>query len=133
MHLPFAVGVSSTLHIRGLLATEDIKKGQIIERCPLILIPYSQEEVIDKTILKKYYFEWTREYIAIALGYGSLINHSYTPNVKYFHDYKNTLLTFRAIKAITAGEELFINYNWDPSDTETVSEELIDFNKEIVT
>jgi uncharacterized protein len=133
MNLPITVGVSPTLHIRGILASRDIKKGEIIERCPLILYPIHQDSSLDRTVLGKYYFEWTKGYSCIVLGYGSLMNHSYTPNAKYTHDYKQKVIVFRAIKNIKKGEEVFVNYNWDPKDGTPIESHLIDYNKNILT
>ena|ERR1700690_2072589 len=133
MNIPIEVGISPTLHIRGILAARDIKKGEIIERCPLILYPTYMDGSLEKTVLSKFYFEWTKKYSCIALGYGSLINHSFTPNAKYKHDYKRKVLVFHAIADIKKGEEISVNYNWDPNDHTPIDRYLVDYNHDILT
>lgn len=126
--LPFRVGISPKLKIRGIIATRAIEKDEIIERCPVVLVPIKiQEEPLKRTILWKYYFEWNEENHCIVLGYGSLINHSYHPNARYIHDYAHKRLSFYAIKNIKQGEEITVNYNYYPYSKTKVPEELTDF------
>jgi len=102
---------------RGVFAKTKIKKGEIIEKCPVIVIPLKDKKLIDKTHIYSYYFHWSsRNQPAIALGYGSLYNHSYKPNADYNQDVKNKLIVFKAIKDIKKNEEIFTNYNGEPSD-----------------
>ncbi len=102
---------------RGVFATADIKKGEVIETIPLILMEKEEFKEIKKTKLYYYYFEYSdKNPFAIALGYGSLYNHSYTPNSRYLYDYKNDLLIVKAIKDIKKGDEIFFNYNYYPND-----------------
>lgn len=76
--LPFCVGLSPTLGIRGLIATDKILKGQITEQCPAIIY-LKNPEIIEETIFDHYVFDWDENHEAMALGYGSLCNHSYQP------------------------------------------------------
>ncbi len=129
MNLPFTVGISPTLGFRGLIATQLIPKGSIAERCPLVFLPVTQEKYLKNTVLWKYYFEWTKKYHCIALGYGSLVNHSFEPNIQYIFDYKANTLNFKVLKTIQPGEELQVNYNGNPYGTDPIPTELIDGNK----
>ena len=133
MNLPFTVGLSPTLGFRGIIATEDIPANTIVERCPLLFIPTADEESLKKTILWKYYYEWTKKLYCIVLGYGSLVNHSYTPSAKYIFDYRRKSLLFKTIKAIKKGEEITVNYNCDPENKEALPEMLLDNNKHVVS
>lgn len=101
---------------RGVFATSNLKKGQVIEVCPIVLLPREETKFIDKTLLYNYYFGWGRDkkQPAIALGYGSLYNHSFSPNAIYVKNLKKKLLIFKARKTIKKGEEIFVNYNGDP-------------------
>jgi len=129
IHLPYEVGTSPTLHIRGMIATENIRKGAIIERCPVIPIPIIEKPSLLQTELLNYYFEWTNSHNAIVLGYGSLINHSFKPNSAYTWGYKNKVMIFYAIKPIKKGEEIFVNYNSTPNDTTPLAPGLTNFKK----
>lgn len=104
------IGISPKLKIRGILASENISIGEVIERCPLILVNVKEEEYLEKTKLREYYFLYNNKYHCIVLGYGSLYNHSFTPNAKIYRDYKNKLLVFKAIKNIKKGEEITYKY-----------------------
>lgn len=128
MHLPYVVGNSPTLHIRGMIACEDIQKGGVIERCPVIRIPHDERPHLYQTKLKNYYFEWTKTHDAIVLGYGSLINHSFTPNAAYRWDFRNNSMAYFAIRDIKKQEEVFINYNGDPEDMSALDPGLVNFS-----
>ena len=63
---------------------------------------------------------------ALALGYGSLYNHSYTPNARYFTNIENQSIDFYARKDIREGEEIMVNYNGDPEDQSPLWFEVIE-------
>ena len=129
IHLPYKVGISQMLLIRGMIATEDIRKGAVIERCPVIPIPITEKTNLLQTELQNYYFEWTNSHNAIVLGYGSLINHSFKPNAAYTCGYKNKVMIYYAIRLIKKGEEVFINYNGTPNDTTPLAPGLTSLKK----
>lgn len=96
---------------RGVFATRDIKKGELLHEAPVL--PYSNEEHehIEKTRLADYAFEYGINHTCILLGYGMLFNHSYTPNATYDINFDNHTFDFYAYTDIKAGEEILINYN----------------------
>ena len=102
----------------GVFAKEDIKVGETIEEAPVILLSEEQISDLAKTKLLDYFFAWGEklEQAAIALGYGSLYNHSYEPNAKFVENFDTNTITYSAIKEIKKGEEILINYNGDPKD-----------------
>jgi SET domain-containing protein len=53
--------------------------------------------------------------VAVALGYGSLYNHSYQPNARY-DDESGKTKVFSALRDIAPGEEIVVNYNGVPED-----------------
>jgi hypothetical protein len=120
MEIPIEVRVSPTLGIRGLIAARYIRRGEVIERCPVILIDNGQADLIEQTVFNNYWFDWNKQHSCIALGYGSLYNHSYQPNVKYHYDYRNRRLVYSALRDIRQGEELVINYNGEPGDSSEI-------------
>jgi uncharacterized protein len=93
-------GVFTTKHING--------NGEIIEVAPLIVIPKSEIELIELTRLSQYYFLMKSGSIAIALGYGSLYNHSSDPNAE-FKEVEGSMV-FSSLKGILRGEEITIDY-----------------------
>jgi SET domain-containing protein len=106
---------------RGVFARKAIRRGEIIERVPVIVLPLRDvmRDPDDWTGLGCYCFEWGRETVALALGFGSLYNHSFEPNARY-DDEARQAKVFSAIRDIDAGEEITINYNGDPDDRSPV-------------
>src|SRR6266571_4803892 len=98
---------------RGVVAARPFRAGETIERPPVIVIPAEEAPLIRDTRLAHYYFEWGDDckQAAIALGYGSLYNHSYTPNARYEFRESEECLEFIALRDIEPGEEITINYN----------------------
>ncbi len=127
--LPFCVDISPTLGIRGLIATEKIFKNQIIERCPAIIYP-KNPLVIEQTIFDHYVFDWDETHEALALGYGSLCNHSYERNVEVDFDTAKSEIIYIALRDIQIGEELLINYNDD--SPEPIDDDYLTFDKNLV-
>lgn len=107
---------------KGIFTREPIEAGTLVEIAPVIVLPEKDSSLIDQTFLYNYYFLWGDEQknFAICLGYGSLYNHSYTPNCIYETYYEDEVIHFIAIKDITADEELTINYNHDPHSKKPV-------------
>jgi hypothetical protein len=98
---------------RGVVALRPFAAGETIERPPVIVIPREEAPLIRDTRLAHYYFEWGDDcqQAAIALGCGSLYNHSYTPNARYEFREDEECLEFIALCDIQPGEEITINYN----------------------
>jgi SET domain-containing protein len=101
----------------GLFATQDIKEGDIIEEAPVLPMTPTERKHCAKTILNHYMYPWRSTRSAcIAFGYGSIYNHSFTPNA----DWKQNFKTIRmVIKDIKKGEEITVNYNGEPDDMST--------------
>src|SRR6185295_1572820 len=98
---------------RGVVARRLFSAGELIERPPVIVISADEAPLIRDTRLAHYYFEWGEDcrQAAIALGYGSLYNHSYAPNARYEFREDEDCLEFIALRDIEPGEEITINYN----------------------
>lgn len=95
-----------------MFCTEEILADSVIEICPIIVIPGEQaREIVRGYILYEYYFEWKKDSIALALGYGSLYNHSSAPNTVFEADYKHQYIIFKATKDIPAGTEILVDYH----------------------
>lgn len=120
-HIPGLYIVESEERGRGVYTSVDIKAGDLIESAPVIILDVTEKKLIHKTILHDYYFLWDQDSsgeesdvenygCAIALGYGSLYNHSDEPNADFILDYDNNCIDFEAIHDIKAGEEIMIDY-----------------------
>ena len=106
---------------RGVVAGQDIKKGELIERSPVLVIPDGDRRGIDPSILFTYIFMWEegcveedlykhRGRAGVVLGYTSMLNHSFDPNADYKHHIDEAMLDIYAVKDIEAGEEITIDY-----------------------
>jgi SET domain-containing protein len=105
---------------RGVFACRDIKKGELIESCPVIEIPQDEAEFVSQSVLITYIYYLGKNKMrpVLALGFGSIYNHSYTPNAKYKAKLNKKLIDFVAIKDIKQDEEITVNYN-QASKTQT--------------
>lgn len=110
---------------RGIFAIRDIKKDELIESSPIVLSPKSEWKYLEKTKLFYYCFHWGRD-TAIALGFGSLFNHSYTPNATFYNNEDQLTIDFYALTDIKAGEEITINYNGEIEDGSELWFDVID-------
>lgn len=96
---------------RGVYARVAIPAGTVFERAPLLVM--SENEALAheySNVLPAYVFEYGKGKVALALGFGSLYNHSYKPNARY-DDAGSQVKEYRALRDIAAGEEITINYN----------------------
>lgn len=110
----------SNINNRGVFSVKKILKGEIIEICEIIILNDKDTKKIDETYLYNYYFSWDLSCSALALGYGSLYNHSYTPNAIYIKDFENKKIIFKALSDIENNEEILVNYNGNPECKELV-------------
>lgn len=101
---------------RGVFALAPIPAGTLIETSDIVLIPEPDMAALEDSILGNYFFRWGEgdKQGALALGYGSLYNHSYTPNARYVKDFGRGTIDFIALRDIAEGEEIKTNYNGDP-------------------
>lgn len=103
----------SELHGRGVFAGRPFVDGDIIEVCEVLRVPAAELEHLDRTVLYNYYFTWDGD-AGLALGFGSLYNHSYRPNATYTHMEQDDQLVVRAISHIAPDDEITFNYNGKP-------------------
>lgn len=101
-----------------MFTAQPIAVDDVIEICPVVVLPEDQRPLIDKTKLYDYYFLWSKpkHSIAIVLGYGSIYNHSVQPNAEMEANTNHLTMTIKCIRPITPGEEIFINYEGDGKD-----------------
>jgi SET domain-containing protein len=116
---------------RGVFSAIYISVGTLIEVCPMIVLPAEDFQKIHDSSLHDYYFLWGDEenQCAIALGFGSLYNHDYEPNARYFVDPEDETMEIHAIREIFPGEEITVTYNGHPDDKSLVWFEDPDYDK----
>ena len=103
---------------RSVYSAYPIQKGDLIEVCHVIELKAFELPIIHKTTLHDYYFLWGADQnaCAIALGYGSLYNHSVNGNAEYILDFENKTIDFIALVNIEAGQEITVNYHGENGD-----------------
>lgn len=97
---------------RGVFARRQINKGECIEKCPVIDIPAHDMAALSESILLTYFFFHgkNKSSACIALGFGSLYNHSYQPNAVYRVLDTEKMIEFTALTDIAKDTEITFNY-----------------------
>lgn len=104
----------SPIHGFGVFAETSINTNDIIEECTIILLSEKSPS------LTNYAFDAGGK-SAVLTGYGFIYNHSEEPNANYFVDAENKIATFRALRVIQKGEEIFTSYGKDWFDNRSLS------------
>lgn len=101
----------------GVFALKDFKAGEIIEICPVLIFDTKGRKSLEKTQLSHYIYPWrSTRGAALVLGYGSIYNHSFSPNADWKQNFRTQSMVFRAVRSIKKGEEILVNYNGEPDE-----------------
>jgi SET domain-containing protein len=103
----------SARHGLGVFAADDHHEGDVIERCPLLVIEGEQAEPPADSPVAGYVFDLGDGRAGLAWGYGSLYNHDPEPSAVYEIDVDvdPPVLSFVAARPIRSGEEITIDYS----------------------
>lgn len=93
----------SKIHGYGVFALKNIKKGEKIEECYMIVSRGGDKKLED------YYFAANGK-DALFTGFGIIYNHSEDPNADYILNIKQRYATFKAARRIRKGEEICVSY-----------------------
>jgi hypothetical protein len=97
----------------GIFATKSIPVATTLEECPFLRIKADEcAGALDDYVFNLESEEENGEsdYYSLVLGWGSLFNHSDDHNTEYWHDTDRDLIVFHTVKAVAAGQQLFVNY-----------------------
>jgi len=104
---------------RGVFTTAEVARGEVVEVAPVLLVPKEQAEDLLVSFLSHYMFSTDAGgRIVLGLGYTSLYNHSRRPNCDF--TVTRARLTIRALRPITAGQEITVCYGWTAREWEQV-------------
>jgi uncharacterized protein len=106
---PLSVGASASRG-RKVVSDRAFESDEIVHVAQVITVP--ENEIVGA--LKAYDFEWSDGVAAIALGLGSLFNHSANPNMSITKRLAQREIEFRAKRHISAWEELTFDYGYEP-------------------
>ena len=103
---------------RGVCSTEPIRRGQVVEVSPVIVIPPAEWKRLRGTLIERYVFAWGRggRLNAMPLGLGGVFNHADDPNLDWRPSPRLESLIFRARRDIAAGQQLTIDYGWTEAE-----------------
>ncbi|MDG6904330.1 MAG: SET domain-containing protein-lysine N-methyltransferase [Nitrososphaerota archaeon] len=114
-------------HGRGVFLLRPFKKGEIIQSFNDITItttpgspPWKRWALIIGRDREGEHLFWDEEPISSEHYWSNFLDHDNVPNVRFLIDVGNRKAELIAIRDITAGEELLINYkdydssNWSP-------------------
>jgi len=115
----------SPIHGWGVFAKEDIMEGEVFEECPILTLPIGKGEITPLLIDYRFNYpqgnEWEEQ--VLALGYGSLYNHSENANAYWVSDLENRTFKFISNREIKKDEEIFVWYGdvsyWNDGRTHT--------------
>ena len=112
---PYKVYISkSSVHGCGVFANEIIKEGEVIEETPLYDLGLKKGEIT--SLMIDYRFNWPQgagcDWIkqVLAWGYGSLYNHSESPNAHWRSNIERETFEFVANRTINKDEEILVWY-----------------------
>jgi hypothetical protein len=119
---------------RGVYVGEDLPSGRLIHVSPMLLFASPQtsrdegEEkgedkqvksdrrgdggpcCVEKDVLAHYTYTWDHQTQALALGLGSMFNHSKHPNIGFVINKEKVIVSYTTLRDIRSHEELCISY-----------------------
>lgn len=112
----------------GVYTYKNIEADAVIEISPVIVMTLAEKQLLDKTSLYNYIFDWGDNVneCAMAMGYVPIYNHSYNSNCDYFMDFDEKQILIKTVRKIKKGEELCINYNGDWDNNKPIWFEVLD-------
>lgn len=99
---------------RGVFADKDFDEGDVVEVSQCLKFSKRDTWTIQSMELRMYVFSDDQNGSVLALGNGSLFNHSTRPNVTYSYHKSRNVLIFIATRKIRKGAQLFIDYGYNP-------------------
>lgn len=109
---------ASEVHGIGVFSRRNFGIGDTIEVFPLVPLYFrthyqGDTRILEYSVAKKCECEECKrhgEVLCLRLGYGGIYNHQDSPNAEIVIDYTQLIGKCKAIKPISAHEEIFISY-----------------------
>lgn len=108
---------------RGVFANRTFKRNEVVEVSPNLLLSRKEHQSILSTRLAHYVFDAGQGRAFLGLGLLSLYNHSEAPNARW-RERSGQCIEIRALRGISKGEEITIDYGFDPARPQTWPKEL---------
>ena len=113
---PITVHITPTMG-RGVIAARALHEGEVLGQFHSIRLPPHEVVAMAQSTLSHFWFEDDTDGSAfVVLGWIELVNHSLTPNAdrSWHHTPEGEVVTVFATRDIAAGEQLFIDYEFEP-------------------
>jgi len=102
----------------GVFATQNIRKGEVVEEAPFTRTELRFKEITSPQIFQISYFlpckceecKTKGEFLLLSAGNATLFNHSDSKNIEFDFLPKQRIIKITAVKDIKQGEEVFHNY-----------------------
>lgn len=105
---------------RGVLAGRAFRRGELLERAPVVVVPRADVAPLRGKLLDDYWFWWDEQHVACALGWASLYNHACPANATFRCEPGSRVIVIEAVADIPVGAEVTINYHGTPDDARPV-------------
>ncbi len=118
LHIPGLYIAHSEGRGRGVFTATELSEGDIIEFCPIVLVPEEDQAKIHDSFLHDYYFlsPLPNPRFCLVFGYGSIYNHQSVANAEIVFDIPNLTIEIHCIADIDSGAEIFIDYTGGMKD-----------------
>ena len=97
---------------RGVYARRAFAPGDVIDRCPVIVLGADDVGRVQGTDLGRYTYGWGEGRGAVVLGFGSLYNHGDPPNAGWRPLEHELVMEYWALRPIAEGEEVLVSYGF---------------------
>jgi hypothetical protein len=120
---------------RGLVALQDIKKGQAITKSPVRVFKGQSLQTLRRaTCFEEFTYDWPeKKHIAaqaVVIGLPSFVNHSSRANSFHVADPRQEVVSLIAHRDIEQGEQITMNYAGDPDEQNLVGWSFSDMGKQ---
>jgi SET domain-containing protein len=96
----------------GAFCSKKIPKGTIFHVSTLLVLTKRESRLMSGSSLEPYWYAFSGDRRAIALGLGSILNHEGEANCSYHFSKVKRTLSFYALRDIPAHQELTHDYGW---------------------
>lgn len=115
------IGIKYPLYLKrirgkgwGAFCAKKIPRHADFDVTPLLVLSVRESKALAGSKLEDYWYDFDKNRRAIALGLGSMMNHSSKPNCSFHFSKTKRTLTFFSLKNIPAHTELTHDYGWAP-------------------
>lgn len=105
----------SPLEGRGVFTTRAVRSGEVLDQCPVILVPAEQRRHLDRTVLAGHYWDWDGD-AAVAFGVISFTNHGRPGNARWERDDETLTMALVAARDLGPDVEVLVDYLADGED-----------------